>query len=352
MKRDHFLKLLSQKHASAISKEEEAQLKHAIDSNPEYKAIASLLFSSPKKEKVTIAAHRSLEKIWGKIAEAEKNPDSYGDSGSQFSVSNSQFSVFNFQFSVYTKVAALIVLLLGFSIISYQLLKRNQTSNAITVATLNQEAFKVLDDGTKIWLNKQSTLTFNKDFGKEKREVFLTGEAYFDVVKNKAVPLFIHAGNIKIEVKGTAFNVNAYKNQPNIQVSLIRGAIEITEKTNKIPMVRLNPNEKFIFQNEPDSHGNTNYLVIPMFASANQDILTTIKWVSDTLTFKKEKLKDLVLKMETKYGMTIEVQSERLKEKRFSGTFINETIQQALEALKLSYPLTYTIRNKMVVIKD
>ena len=56
--------------------------------------------------------------------------------------------------------------------------------------------------------------------------------------------------------------------------------------------------------------------------------------------------------MEKKYDMKIEVQSEQLREKRFSGTFTNETIQQALEALKLSYPLTYTISNRLVVIKD
>lgn len=83
-----------------------------------------------------------------------------------------------------------------------------------------------------------------------------------------------------------------------------------------------------------------------------QESLKEIKQTDDTLIFRKEKLKDLAIRMEKKYQLKIEIQSEQLKEKRFSGTFSTETIQQALEALKLSYPLTYTISNGLVTIKD
>lgn len=111
----------------------------------------------------------------------------------------------------------------------------------------------------------------------------------------------------------------------------------------------LKPNEKFIFQNKQRRGENNIYVVI---AIASRELLKEVKWVSDTLTFRKEKLKELVVRMEQKYGLKIEIQSERLKEKRFSGKFTTETIQQAMEALKVSYPLTYTINNRLVVIKD
>lgn len=81
-------------------------------------------------------------------------------------------------------------------------------------------------------------------------------------------------------------------------------------------------------------------------------LLKETRWTADTLVFHKEKLKELVIRMEKKYDLKIEIQAKQLKEKRFSGTFTNETIQQALEALKLSYPLTYTISGRLVVINE
>jgi transmembrane sensor len=338
MKRNVFLKLLSQKISGEISEAANQELVKAIDRNPAYKEIASELMSN-KAESTADLASRELEKIWTKIDVANESHTEKFDFNAPKKLA---------PYTQILKIAAILLLLIGAAVSSYQLLYRSN-NKLENIATGNEKTFKVLDDGTKIWLNKQSTISYNQDFGKRKREIFLTGEAYFDVVKNKAIPLFIHAGNINIEVKGTAFNINAYKNQPQIQVSLLRGSIQITEKSNKIPLVLLRPNEKFIYKNSLDENGNPRFYIVSVPV---HKIVKEVKWIADTLVFKKEKLKDLALKMEIKYNSKIEIQSERLKEKRFSGTFTDETLQQALEALKLSYPLTYTINNKLVVIKD
>jgi ferric-dicitrate binding protein FerR (iron transport regulator) len=131
-------------------------------------------------------------------------------------------------------------------------------------------------------------------------------------------------------------------------VALVRGLIEVTDKLDKSHKVLLKPNEKLVFSTNP-AKGHANFMV---FSLAENALLTNTKWIADTLVFRKEKLKDLALRMEKKYDLKIEVHSELLKEKRFSGTFTDETIHQALEALKLSYPLTYTINNRLVIIKD
>ncbi|RYH21996.1 hypothetical protein EON65_19830 [archaeon] len=133
---------------------------------------------------------------------------------------------------------------MGTGFLTYKLLNHPADQQLETVITTNKKAFRMLDDGTKIWLNKNSTFSYNKAFGKDKREITLTGEAYFDVARNTAIPLFIHAGDIDIEVKGTAFNVNAYKDSRIIQVALVRGLIQITDRSDLKRKVLLHPSEK------------------------------------------------------------------------------------------------------------
>jgi transmembrane sensor len=81
----------------------------------------------------------------------------------------------------------------------------------------------VLPDGTKVWLNAGSNMTYDKDYGVNIREVNLTGEAYFDVIKNPKKPFIIHTGKIDIKVLGTAFNVRCYPDEKNTETSLVRG---------------------------------------------------------------------------------------------------------------------------------
>ncbi|MNH24286.1 hypothetical protein D3C79_842100 [compost metagenome] len=142
--------------------------------------------------------------------------------------------------------------------------------------------------------------------------------------------------------------MSAYKSIPQLQIALIRGSIQVTDRLNNNNKVQLRPNDKLIYS-KTQSGTRNDFRVLSLNSNL---LLMDTKWVADTLVFHKEKLKDLVIKMERKYDLKIEIQGKQLKEKRFSGTFTNETIQQALEALKLSYALTYTINNRLVVIKD
>ncbi|MCY1512382.1 hypothetical protein D9M68_468410 [compost metagenome] len=110
----------------------------------------------------------------------------------------------------------------------------------------------------------------------------------------------------------------------------------------------LRPNDKLTLSNKTDdvlSH-------FQLIALSTEKLLLETRWAADTLTFNKERLDALALRMEKKYDLKIEIHSERLKEQRFSGTFIHESIDQALAALKLSYPLTYTIQNRLVILKE
>ncbi len=88
----------------------------------------------------------------------------------------------------------------------------------------------VLPDGTKVWVNADSRLSYGKNFGNQLREVYLEGEAYFDVAEDKRKPFIVHTNNIDVKVLGTAFNVRAYGNEVNTQTTLLRGSVEVMLK--------------------------------------------------------------------------------------------------------------------------
>jgi len=341
MKIEKFIALLSKKLSGAIVDEDNVLINRAIKDNEEYRLLSVKLdhyFKEKANFKPNIA---QLSEVWEKIKAAENR-----NFNGKFDYSTPRKSPF--VYISLLKVAAILVILAGTGALGYYLLSNNSKQNFDILTTTAGKTFKMLDDGTKVWLNKNSTMSYNKGFGQHKREIFLEGEAYFDVVKNAAIPLFIHTRNIDIEVKGTAFNVNAYKDVPQIQVALVSGLLQVTDRLNSSRKVLLHPNEKLIFSNSKNNRENE-FLIRPIELEA---LRNDTKWITDTLTFNKEKLKDLTVRMEKKYDLKIAINSDQLREKRFSGTFTNETIQQALEALKLSYPLTYTINNRLVVIKD
>lgn len=339
MEQDKFIALLSKKFSKEISAEEIVLLERTIANDQKYNMLATELEAYFNESSNNENDSHQLAKTWEKIVGLENGMLDY-----KFNYKKPKISLLSNRLF---KVAAIFVLAASIGLAAYQI-SYIDNLRVDTLVASNQKIFKVLDDGTSIWLNKKSTLTYNKAFGKTKREIFLNGEAYFDVAKNTAVPLIIHAGDVDIEVKGTAFNVNAYTNNNVIQVALIRGAIAVIERGNTKNSILLKPNDKLFFSSKLADR-KTAFQILKLNPSV---VFKDASWVADTLTFNKEKLRDLALKLEKKYDVEIEIRSEILKERRFSGTFTDQTIYQALEALKLSYPLTYSVKQRLVIIKD
>lgn len=340
MEKDQFLALLSKRLTKEISAEEDITLTNAIASNEEFGQIAEKLIRYFNRRDVGNTAADKLKGIWAMIEKAEYE-------GFKPVSNESVYQKHRFNTNALLKIA--VVLILGVSVIGLsQFYKQSESTGSGHYAATYQKAFKLLEDGTKVWLNKNSSMHYNTEFGRSKREITLQGEAYFDVAENAAVPLFIHVGELDIEVKGTAFNVNANRENPSVEVALARGLIEVRNRMNN-DKILLKPNEKLVIPHHLTDGHPGQFTVVPLEPLS---LLKEIKWTSDTLVFRKEKLKDLIVQMEKKYELKMEIHSAKLGEKRFSGVFTNETIQQALEALKLSYPLTYVISNKLVVISD
>ncbi|MEO6315417.1 MAG: FecR family protein [Chitinophagaceae bacterium] len=241
--------------------------------------------------------------------------------------------------------------------------KRSSNENTSQIDTKPGSKLKIrLPDGTLVWLNGNSHLDYvASEFPNENREVTLVGEAFFDVVKNEKLPFVIHTGAINITVKGTAFNVKAYPNQPTIETALIRGVIEITTRQAPDRKIILKPNEKIVIpvEQETSPPGKIkpadSLLSQPLYAvlklnAKNPERIAETSWLDNKLDFNNETFEELVPRLESWFNVRIHLQDDALKKKRFSGLIERETIQQTLEALTRSFAFTYTIGNNEVFI--
>lgn len=217
----------------------------------------------------------------------------------------------------------------------------------------------LLPDGTQVWLNANSQVVYNTmAFGVHIREVTLTGEAFFDVVKNENVPFVIHAGVVNITVKGTAFNVKAYPKQKNIETTLIRGLIEITTRQDPERKIIVRPNEKIIIPSGISSGNNvtgkdsseSTLYTITQLNKNEKEILSETAWMKDNLQFDNIKLEDLAPQLESWFSVNIHFLDDDIKQKRFSGIIQKETLEETLNAMQLSYSFKYSIKGDEVWI--
>jgi transmembrane sensor len=222
----------------------------------------------------------------------------------------------------------------------------------------------VLPDGTKVWLNAGSHMTYNKNFGDSLREISLTGEAYFDVAHNAVKPFIIHTTRIDIRVLGTSFNVKSYPRDKTTEATLIRGSIEVSINSRPDDKIILRPNQKLVVSNSDSALDMTQVsprrrkveglpvaVVKPTYEENTGAIIET-SWVDNKLIFQDEAFSELAARMERWYGVTIRFEDPDQKDWHITGSFRNETIQQALDALELTEDFTYTIQNNQITIKD
>lgn len=199
--------------------------------------------------------------------------------------------------------------------------------------------YMLLPDSTQVWLNAASTLEYPQQFAAGKRDVYLTGEAYFDVKHADKQPFLIHTGKVTTMVLGTAFNINAYPGRENIIVSVSRGR------------VRVNYNDKemaVLTQGQQVKVSNTSNAVV----QKKQAITEAAPWQQGNLQYDDETIRDIVADLERNYDVTIRVQSEGLANERITTSFRREIgIENALKVLCTLTDTRLKLENNMYVIQ-
>ena len=235
-------------------------------------------------------------------------------------------------------IAASVILLVSLGVWQFAYKVTPDRSPFVVEVKSGDKAKLILPDGSAVKLNSASSLVYDfSDSGK--RNVILTGEAFFEVTKDKSKPFIVQVGELNIEVLGTSFNVSSYGEDSFIETSLLEGSIKLYSK-NLPHAYQLNPSEKAIY--------NTKTKTIQIESTKNG---YETAWMQDRLVFESEPLERVIDKIERWYGITIDLQCPEIARDKISGSFSGEQLMYVLEALKIQYNVDYSIRGDDVVIK-
>ena len=197
----------------------------------------------------------------------------------------------------------------------------------------------VLADGTRVWMNSDSHLKYPVMFAGGKREVILSGEAYFDVVKDKSAPFIVRTESGNIEVLGTEFNIKCYSDEIALVTTLVNGKVKFDDGIN--PSVILKPEEQLIFEKE-----NSQSIVRKV------NVNHYISWKDNRLSFQGETL-DMIMKTLSRwYNVEVVFEDSTLKALEFSGNLDRFTdIQEFLSLFELGVNVKFEVKNRTVYIR-
>ena len=236
-------------------------------------------------------------------------------------------------------VAAILALVLGFSLSTLFPKEEEDVKLVSFTAPVGQKAEVSLPDGTKVWLNSGSTLSYSTDYAKDRRSVKLNGQAFFDVVRDSEKLFDVSVGDVKVLVHGTAFDINGYGDNSELEVVLLRGHVTVVSAATDKLLADMKPNQKAI---------------IPMqgvekckLAACDAEIESV--WRLGKLKIENESLTDVVRKMERWYGVKIQLHNVQ-ENKRYWMTIKTESLREMLEIVNRVTPIAYTINGEEVRI--
>lgn len=256
-------------------------------------------------------------------------------------------------------VAAMAVLAIGF----YFIRKTPRTptpQNKIVQYTCKPGERKSFQfpDGTQVILNAGSEIYLNDQYAKNTREVFLKGEAFFEVQHNAEVPFIVHTASMDVKALGTAFNVKSYNNEGRTEAVLVRGLVEVTLKKDNNRKLLLHPDEKVMWREDKTNNTGVSRLstvnleqaiIKPVNKNDNGDV-KEIAWVQNNLAFEDEAFEEIAYQLNRWYNVNIQFESNDIKQYRFTATFKKEKIEQVLDILRASKRFNYRFQGEQNIV--
>lgn len=353
MTHSRLLELLTKEFSDQLTDDERAELAAMLVAHPEYRQERELLAAFWQREPGEYAASKALfAKVQEKIAALE------GDAV--------ELRPRRRVWGWYAAAAVVVAVLVTGGMFFYRGDRRVDAGRPVAAAvhwlrrtTLPRQKDSVLlADGTLVRLNSASTLVYPDRFTDSTRQVQLDGEAFFDVSKDAAHPFLIYADKMNIRVLGTSFDVKSYKNEAVGEATLIQGSIEVM-LTDRPDRFILKPKEKLVVDNKPAAKRSADSLVVrsthytrtslTYYPNPARTIVET-GWLENKLVFSGKDFSDLTGELERWYGARIEFRSEHAKHYVFSGILEKESLEEALDALKMIEPFRYEVKDSTVYI--
>jgi ferric-dicitrate binding protein FerR (iron transport regulator) len=253
------------------------------------------------------------------------------------------------------KVAAVIIFTVGVGWLwnwTYNLINgRKLIAFNEVIVPIGEKSQIVLADGTHVWINSGSSFKYPVNFNKT-REVYLTGEAFFDVKHRENQPFVVNTHDSRVKVLGTAFNVKAYPEDARTQTTVVRGLVSVQSIRNRSEEVLIRPNQmaeirKDVLKFDTMAHQP----VKPLQVINNINVEAVTCWKNQLLVFADEPLGDMAMKMERWFNVQIVIQDSTLRQERYNGKFVhNETIYEVLEAIKKTTSISYSVEDNKIFI--
>ncbi len=293
--------------------------------------------------------YNDLVSLWSK-AGSLKLPDAIDKTKAKYNISKSlKPQVYSGKWiSLLARVAAIFVLAILLSGI-YNFIKNNNSEIAYSrnteksvyheiKAAYGTQAKVELGDGTIVFLNSGSKLRFPLSFNNMKeRKVTLDGEGFFEVTENKKQPFIVQAGKLNIRVLGTSFNVDAYADNQLFHIALLEGSVALQNSGSKHDenIMELSPNQVATLNLADNKISKTNV----------SDLYKYTAWINGRIVFFGDPIQTIVKKLEKWYNVDIVISDKKLENYRFTGTFIDEPLEQVLSILSLTSPMCYDIQH-------
>ena len=247
----------------------------------------------------------------------------------------------HFQPTKWLRVAAMFVLPVITAVAMYFYRSPDETrpGQLVVAVERGQKANITLPDGSKVWLNSQSRLTYSTNFNVKQRELQLDGEAYFEVAHNPDKPFIVRSNDISVRALGTAFGVKAYNEDLLISSILMKGKVLVTTPDGE---TILKPNERIMY--DKTTHKKVQSTV------TNATDFTG--WIHNELRFEDESLADIAKTVQRIYNVDVIFASEKLKYQRYTGTINNNSLENVLNIISLTSPVSFQINNQRVTLSE
>lgn len=255
----------------------------------------------------------------------------------------------DYGFPMWAKAAAVLVVAVG--LVAFWTVNNSHTGHAVEenkkitkIAGPGEKKTLTLSDGTVIQLNADSRITFPEKFSKTEREVFLTGEAFFEVTEDSSRRFVVHTGELTATVLGTSFNIRSYAGDEQTDVSLASGKLKVesSDSSSALKSYVLRPGEAAVLDKREKSLSKMRF-----------DAKVKYGWIDGILVFRDTNIDETFTKIERWYGVTIEIENyvEGVKPQwKYRGIFQDESLENVLKGISYVKDFTYEIKNKRIKI--
>ena len=242
----------------------------------------------------------------------------------------------------FLRVAAIFFFVISIGSLTYFLSDRREKAAEFytsVIAEFGQISKIKLPDGSMVWLNSGSEITYSNNFASENRDIKLVGEAYFQVTKNEELPLIVDCEELQVKVLGTKFNVTAYPKSKHIDIVLEKGSIELLDREVESFSYKIKPGELAKFDKT-----NRRLLI------SNVNISKYTSWKEGVINIYNQTLEELTERLEVRYNQRFKLNDD-VKDFHFTFTIKNESIDEIIKLMEKISPIKAIQKKDTIIFK-